>query len=53
MKDLEDELNKKIAFLSGFAAAFREQIHTDIQIMPGNNGSPVPAHKALLVITSI
>ncbi|KAJ4720173.1 BTB/POZ domain-containing protein [Melia azedarach] len=52
MKDLEDELNKKIAFLSGFAAAFREQIHTDIQIMPGNNGSPVPAHKALLAARS-
>ncbi|KAK4836142.1 hypothetical protein QYF36_019095 [Acer negundo] len=52
LKELEDELNKKINFLSGFVAAFREQIHTDIQILPGSNGPPVPAHRALLAVRS-
>lgn len=49
MRDLEEELNEKLSFLSGFVAAFREQIHADILVKPGNNGPPIPAHRALLV----
>lgn len=46
---MEDMLNEKISYLGGFAAAFKDQIHTDVQIKPGDNGPSVPAHKALLV----
>lgn len=46
---MEDELNGKISYLGGFVGAFRDQIHTDIQLRPGNNGPSIPAHKALLV----
>ncbi|KAJ0103147.1 hypothetical protein Patl1_06756 [Pistacia atlantica] len=52
MKEVEVELNKKLNFLSGFVTAFREQIHTDIQIKPGNNGPSLPAHRALLAARS-
>ncbi|KAF3433307.1 hypothetical protein FNV43_RR24409 [Rhamnella rubrinervis] len=52
LKDAEDELNEKIKFLSEFVAAFKDQIHTDILLKPGNNGPPVPAHKALMAIRS-
>ncbi|PSR93244.1 BTB/POZ domain-containing protein [Actinidia chinensis var. chinensis] len=52
MKDMEDELNEKLAFLGSFVTSFRHQIHTDIQIKPGNNGPPIPAHRALLAARS-
>ncbi|XP_073315083.1 BTB/POZ domain-containing protein At3g56230-like [Primulina huaijiensis] len=52
MKEMEDMLNEKISYLSGFAAAFKDQTHTDIQIKPGDNGPSVPAHKALLASRS-
>nr|XP_015877534.2 BTB/POZ domain-containing protein At3g56230 isoform X1 [Ziziphus jujuba var. spinosa] len=52
MKDREDELNEKIIFLSEFVTAFKDQIHTDILLKPGNNGPPIPAHKALMAIRS-
>lgn len=52
MKELEDELNEKLTFLGGFASSFRDQIHTDIQIKPGNNGPHIPAHRALLAARS-
>lgn len=53
MKEIEDQLNKKIGFLSGLLEAFREQIHTDIQLKPGsNNGHCIPAHRALLAARS-
>ncbi|XP_059625319.1 BTB/POZ domain-containing protein At3g56230-like [Cornus florida] len=52
MKELEEELNDKLTFLGGFVAAFRDQIHTDIQVKPGNNGPPIPAHRALLAARS-
>ncbi|KAH9702754.1 BTB/POZ domain-containing protein [Citrus sinensis] len=45
-------MNKKIAFLSGFGAAFRERIHTDIQLVPGDNGLPLATHRALLAARS-
>ncbi|XP_022747546.1 BTB/POZ domain-containing protein At3g56230-like [Durio zibethinus] len=52
MKDIEDDLNKKISFLSGLVVAFRDQIHTDIQLKPGDNGPCIPAHRALLAARS-
>lgn len=53
MKEMEEELNEKITYLSGFAAALRDQIHTDIQVLPGNNEPPIPAHRALLVTNQL
>ncbi|KAL6351422.1 hypothetical protein AAG906_035214 [Vitis piasezkii] len=32
MKEIEEELNEKLSFLGGFAAAFGDQIHTHIEI---------------------
>ena len=49
MKEIEEELNEKLSFLGGFAAAFRDQIHTDIEVKPGHNGPSLFAHRALLV----
>ncbi|XWS65545.1 hypothetical protein CRYUN_Cryun05aG0122600 [Craigia yunnanensis] len=51
LKDTEDDLKKRISFLSGFVMAFKEQTHTDIQLKP-NNGPCIPAHKALLAARS-
>ncbi|XWS65546.1 hypothetical protein CRYUN_Cryun05aG0122700 [Craigia yunnanensis] len=48
LKDTEDDLKKRMSFLSGFVMAFKEQAHTDIQLKP-NNGPCIPAHKALLI----
>jgi len=53
MKEIEEELNDKLGFLGGLEAAFRNQIHTDILVRPGNNGPPIPAHRALLVRLSL
>ncbi|KAG8380930.1 hypothetical protein BUALT_Bualt06G0067800 [Buddleja alternifolia] len=52
MKEMEEELNEKISYLGGFFAAFRDQIHTDIQLQPGNNEPSIPAHRALLAARS-
>ncbi|XP_057523295.1 BTB/POZ domain-containing protein At3g56230-like [Amaranthus tricolor] len=52
MKDIEEELNDKLKFLGEFEAAFRDEIHTDILVKPGNNGPPIPAHRALLAAKS-
>ncbi|PPS05976.1 hypothetical protein GOBAR_AA14677 [Gossypium barbadense] len=52
MKEIEEDLNKKISFLSGLIVAFRDQIHTDIQLKPGNDGPSIPAHRALLAARS-
>lgn len=53
MKEIEEDLNKKVSFLSGLIVAFRDQIHTDIQLKPGNDGPSIPAHRALLVCNSL
>ncbi|XP_027114146.1 BTB/POZ domain-containing protein At3g56230-like [Coffea eugenioides] len=53
MKEMEDELNEKLNFLSGFAAAFKEQIHADILVKPGTDEPSLPAHRALLAARSI
>ncbi|KAK8485519.1 hypothetical protein V6N11_019667 [Hibiscus sabdariffa] len=52
MKEIEEDLNKKISFLSGLIVAFRDQIHTDIQLKPGNHAPSIPAHRALLAARS-
>lgn len=52
MKENEEELNEKLRFLEGFADVFRDQIHTDILVKPGDDGPPIPAHKALLASRS-
>ncbi|KAI8564339.1 hypothetical protein RHMOL_Rhmol03G0173100 [Rhododendron molle] len=52
MKDMEEEMNDKLTFLGSFVTSFRDQTHTDIQVKPGNNGPPIPAHRALLASRS-
>ena len=49
---LEEELNEKLSFLGGLAAAFRDQVHTDIEVKPGHNGPSLFAHRALLAARS-
>ncbi|XVE52257.1 hypothetical protein DITRI_Ditri02bG0108600 [Diplodiscus trichospermus] len=51
LKDTEDDLKKRISFLSEFFMAFKERTHTDIQLKP-NNGPCIPTHKALLASRS-
>ncbi|MCL7041523.1 hypothetical protein MKW94_002334 [Papaver nudicaule] len=52
LKQREDGLIEKIKFLGGLIVAFRDGIHSDIQIKPGNSGPSLPAHRALLAIRS-
>ncbi|KAF5206624.1 BTB/POZ domain-containing protein [Thalictrum thalictroides] len=52
MKEREEMLNEKLAFLSGLCVAFRDELHTDIQVKPGN-GPSISAHKSLLAARSI
>ncbi|XP_034698261.1 BTB/POZ domain-containing protein At3g56230-like [Vitis riparia] len=40
------------ALTGGFAAAFRDQIHTDIEVKPGHNRPSLFAHRALLAARS-
>ncbi|XP_038995745.1 BTB/POZ domain-containing protein At3g56230-like [Hibiscus syriacus] len=51
LTDTEDDLKKRISFLSGFMVAFKEQIHTDIKLEP-NDGPSISAHKSLLAARS-
>ncbi|KAL8552284.1 hypothetical protein ACS0TY_001106 [Phlomoides rotata] len=44
--------NETITYLSGFVSAFRDKIHTDIQVKPGNDEPSIPAHRALLAARS-
>lgn len=53
MKETEEEQKKRIVFLSSFVSGFQEQLHADIHIKPGDDGPPIPAHRALLVISII
>lgn len=52
MKDREDGLNQRLSFLVEFATTFKDNIHTDIQVKPGNNEPSVRAHRALLAARS-
>ncbi|KAI9110854.1 hypothetical protein K1719_018292 [Acacia pycnantha] len=47
-----NEHKHQVAFLESFVEAFREQTHTDITVTPGNNGPPIPSHKAVLATRS-
>ncbi|KAL8154313.1 hypothetical protein V2J09_012073 [Rumex salicifolius] len=53
MKEMEEEMSEKLGFLAEFEAAFVDEIHTDIQVLPGDNGSPIPAHRSLLAAKSV
>jgi hypothetical protein len=53
MKDMENVVKEEVSFLGeGFLTALKDQIHTDIELKPGNNGPSIPAHRALLVSLS-
>ncbi|VVB05856.1 unnamed protein product [Arabis nemorensis] len=52
MKETEEEQKKRIAFLSSFVSGFKEQLHADILLKPGDNGPPISAHRALLASKS-
>ncbi|PHU18125.1 hypothetical protein BC332_13820 [Capsicum chinense] len=52
-KEREREMKEKLDYLTGFVAAFKEQIHTDIHIKPGNNGPSIPTHRDLLAARSV
>lgn len=53
MKETEEEQKKRIVFLSSFVSGFKEQLHADILLKPGDDGPPIPAHRALLVTSMI
>ncbi|WOH11308.1 hypothetical protein DCAR_0830789 [Daucus carota subsp. sativus] len=53
MKEMEEELTEKMTFLGGFVAAFRDELHSDIQLKPGDQGPSIPAHRAVLATRSI
>ncbi|EOA36735.1 hypothetical protein CARUB_v10012544mg [Capsella rubella] len=46
------EAAEKAAFLGGLVVTFKEQMHTDVLVNPGDQGSPLPAHKAVLAARS-
>ncbi|CAA7060449.1 unnamed protein product [Microthlaspi erraticum] len=52
MKETEEEQKKRIVFLSSFVSGFQEQLHADIHLIPGDDGPPIPAHRALLASKS-
>lgn len=43
------EAAEKAAFLGGLVVTFKEQMHTDVLVKPGQEGPPIPTHKAVLV----
>ncbi|XVF41163.1 hypothetical protein PTKIN_Ptkin01aG0257800 [Pterospermum kingtungense] len=47
--DLQD---KRISFLSGLFGALKEEIYTDTQLKPGDDGPCIPAHRVLLATRS-
>ncbi|BAT86485.1 hypothetical protein VIGAN_04414100 [Vigna angularis var. angularis] len=47
-----NQQKEDLVFLRGFVAAFKEQIHTDILVIPGRHGPPIPAHKSVLAARS-
>ncbi|KAL1542083.1 BTB/POZ domain-containing protein-like protein [Salvia divinorum] len=53
MEETKELLNEKMAYLSGFADAWRDRIHTDIRLKPGDNEPSIPAHRALLATRSV
>lgn len=62
MKEQEDDDNgddgemlnkKKLEFLGGFDASFREKTPPDMLLFSDDKQPPLPAHKAVLVILSL
>jgi len=43
------EAEQKAAFLGGLVVSFKEQMHTDVLVKPGEEAPPIPTHKAVLV----
>ncbi|CAN6876430.1 unnamed protein product [Brassica oleracea] len=39
---------QKTAFLAGLVVSFKEQMHTDVLVHPGDQSPPIPTHKAIL-----
>ncbi|XP_075672369.1 BTB/POZ domain-containing protein At3g56230 isoform X1 [Castanea sativa] len=53
MKDMENVQKEEVSFLKGgFFTALKDQMHTDMELKPGNNGPSIPAHRALLATRS-
>ncbi|XP_010522974.1 PREDICTED: BTB/POZ domain-containing protein At1g01640 [Tarenaya hassleriana] len=46
------ETAAKAAFLGDLVVAFKEHIHTDVLVKPGDDGPALPAHKAVLAARS-
>ncbi|KAL5974726.1 hypothetical protein ACLOJK_031396 [Asimina triloba] len=51
MKENQEGMNEKMAFLDGLSVAFRDEILIDIHVKP-RDGRPIPAHRALLATRS-
>ncbi|KAI4306920.1 hypothetical protein L6164_030160 [Bauhinia variegata] len=51
-KDMVLQQIEDMAFLRSFVDAYKQQIHTDILVIPGDSASPIPAHKAILATRS-
>lgn len=43
------EAAEKAAFLAGLVVTFKDQMHTDVLVKPGEDGPAIPTHKAVLV----
>lgn len=43
------EAAEKATFLAGLVVTFKEQMHTDVLVKPGEDGPAIPTHKAVLV----
>nr|AAQ22660.1 At3g01790 [Arabidopsis thaliana]BAF01519.1 hypothetical protein [Arabidopsis thaliana] len=46
------EAEQKAAFLGGLVVSFKEQMHTDVLVKPGEEAPPIPTHKAVLAARS-
>lgn len=51
MKEREEMSKERLNFLGGLVVAFKEELHTDIQVKP-NTGPSIPAHRSLLAARS-
>uniref|UniRef100_A0A1J3FYM3 BTB/POZ domain-containing protein n=1 Tax=Noccaea caerulescens TaxID=107243 RepID=A0A1J3FYM3_NOCCA len=43
---------EKAAFLGGLVVTLKEKMHTDVLVKPGDEGPPIPTHKAVLAARS-
>ena len=48
LKEKQEGMSERLGFVDGLVPAFKEGVHTDILVKPGN-GPPIPAHRAVLV----